>query len=560
MLKYSWEKSEMALLFYLINHKSEIFLMILFIVATYVYLIMIRRKSYQNHLLKSLAEKERILKYPFASSILSVVTVFQFLLPLPPHILSGFLWIISAVALSVMIRNKFTRFWFVAWLLYLVLFILAYSGYLLLLHSSFERWSILLMSLLGLAAAAVSLTAKRKSEIDDKLILIPIGIMLVSEIFAIYFTLTGGYNFSKALMSSGIFSVIIAFLLLGAVRLLNEMITVSRRIFYGTDEDASGHWQEGPTGKIPFYYYILFFSGWFVLLMQNTYLFQAFFRPIYQSLITTRQIGQFSFNFKSILIFFLVLLISALVSQLVSFLASENTTTTSGTKKGGIGSWLLLIRLAIFTAGISLAFMSAGIGMDRVGIILGALSVGIGFGLQSLVNNLVSGLFIAFEKPVNVGDIVDIGGQNGQMKSIGIRSSVITTWNGADVIIPNGDLLNQHLVNWTLGSSKRRYELKIGVAYGTDLGRTKQLVLDLMLKDPRILKNPEPFVLADNFDSSSVSLILKFWVAHFSIGMDVKSDLIIAIDQLFREEGIVIPFPQQDIHIIPPVITSGVDE
>lgn len=107
---------------------------------------------------------------------------------------------------------------------------------------------------------------------------------------------------------------------------------------------------------------------------------------------------------------------------------------------------MLLVRITIITVGVLLAFVSAGIPMDRFAIILGALSVGIGFGLQTLINNLVSGVIIAFEKPINVGDIVEITGQTGRMKSIGIRSSVVTTWDGADVIIPNGDLLNQHLL------------------------------------------------------------------------------------------------------------------
>jgi potassium efflux system protein len=105
--------------------------------------------------------------------------------------------------------------------------------------------------------------------------------------------------------------------------------------------------------------------------------------------------------------------------------------------------------------------------MDRFTIIISASGVGIGFGLQTLVNNLVSGIIIAFEKPVNLDDIIEIGGQTGQMKSIGIRSSIITTFDGANVIIPNGDLLSQHMTNWTMGSTRRRYEINVGVAYGT---------------------------------------------------------------------------------------------
>jgi len=141
-----------------------------------------------------------------------------------------------------------------------------------------------------------------------------------------------------------------------------------------------------------------------------------------------------------------------------------------------------------------------------------------------------------------------VAGQNGRMKSIGIRSSVVITWDGADLIIPNGDLLNQHLVNWTMGSSRRRFVLQVGVAYGTDLDKVVLLLNELMLQDSRILRSPEPIVWASEFNNSSIDMVVKFWVSHFSIGFDVRSDLILTIDKTFREHGIVIPFPQLDIH------------
>jgi potassium-dependent mechanosensitive channel len=117
------------------------------------------------------------------------------------------------------------------------------------------------------------------------------------------------------------------------------------------------------------------------------------------------------------------------------------------------------------------------------------------------------------------------------------------------VIIPNGDLLNQHLMNWTLGSSRRRFEFIVGVAYGTDLEKTRQLLLDFMLTEHRILKHPHPEVLAMQFGNSSIDFVVRFWVPHFDIGLEVRSDLILAINKLFSEHGIVIPFPQQDVYI-----------
>jgi small-conductance mechanosensitive channel len=176
--------------------------------------------------------------------------------------------------------------------------------------------------------------------------------------------------------------------------------------------------------------------------------------------------------------------------------------------------------------------------------------VGIGFGLQTLVNNLVSGLIIAFEKPVNVGDAVDINGQSGVMKSIGFRSSVISTYDGSDIIIPNGDLLNAHLINWTLGDTKRRVEVLVGVAYGTDIEKVKTILMGILQSDVRILRYPDPIILVKEFGASSVDFRVLFWIdSAYHLWSGVKSDVLEQIDISFKKENIEIPFAQQDVHI-----------
>jgi small-conductance mechanosensitive channel len=186
--------------------------------------------------------------------------------------------------------------------------------------------------------------------------------------------------------------------------------------------------------------------------------------------------------------------------------------------------------------------------MDRIAIVFGALSVGIGFGLQNLVNNLVSGLIIAFEKPLNVGDIVEIGGRSGTMKSIGFRSSVITTFDGSDVVIPNGDLLNQHLVNWTLNTTARRVEVLVGVDYSTNLEETIQLIMNILHGDKRIHAHPEPAVLVNNFASSSIDLRILFWVDNHDNWQLVRSDVMQRVKAVFNDADVQIPFPQMVLH------------
>jgi len=167
--------------------------------------------------------------------------------------------------------------------------------------------------------------------------------------------------------------------------------------------------------------------------------------------------------------------------------------------------------------------------------------VGIGFGLQGLVNNLVSGLILAFEKPIVVGDVVEFGGESGTMKSISFRSSVITTWDGADVIIPNGNLLRDPVINWTKGNSHRRVEIVTKLVYGTDMDKTRKLVLDILAADKGIMSHPPPLVLIKDFNSGSIEIKILFWIEDFKTWNQITSDAIEAIDEAFKKEGIQIP-------------------
>ena len=210
-----------------------------------------------------------------------------------------------------------------------------------------------------------------------------------------------------------------------------------------------------------------------------------------------------------------------------------------------MGSWILLIRIAIISSGLFLAAAAAGIPMDRITLVLGALGVGIGFGLQELTSSLVSGIIIAFEKPVNVGDVVEVDEQSGTMKSIGFRSSVITTWDGADVIIPNSTLLSSNLINWTMSDEKRRVDIEVQVMFGTDLNKVKRILLELLDSDERILKYPAPTVELMELKNSTVELRIYFWVVQVQYEwIYTRSDLMLEIDRVFKENDIAMPAPE----------------
>lgn len=553
ILEYSRIKGLLTLRFYVESNQARIVIVLLLIALAFIYLRSLKKIYREKNLLQNDFRAQLVLRYPLLSALLICLSIFQFLFPSPPFVFNVFFWVSSAIALTIIFRGFISVYWMRVWMTLLVLFVLACADNVILQASRIERWLMLLLALAGFLTGLIALIKGHKNELREQWIVYAIGLLTALELAAVIANVFGRFNFSKTLLTSGYFNVIIAILFLWTVRLINEGLDLAFSIYSGQDPKLFYINFERVGKKAPALFYVFLVVGWFILFGRNFYVFKSISEPFKDFLSAERSLGSYTFTINSLFVFVVIMAISVIVSRIVSFFASDKrTVTTAGNRKEerpGLGSWLLLIRIMILSLGLFLAFAAAGIPLDKITIILGALGVGVGFGLQTIVNNLVSGLIIAFEKPVNVGDVVELGSQGGTMKSIGFRSSIIATWDGADLVVPNGDLLNLHLVNWTLGGSKRRMNLLLGVAYGTDLAHVKQLLQDILAADERILKYPEPLILFQEFNSSSIDVKLLFWVRHMRDGFPARSDLIIRINEAFKNNHITIPFPQQDIHI-----------
>ncbi|MGA7802110.1 MAG: mechanosensitive ion channel domain-containing protein [Gammaproteobacteria bacterium] len=194
----------------------------------------------------------------------------------------------------------------------------------------------------------------------------------------------------------------------------------------------------------------------------------------------------------------------------------------------------------------------AGLEYKNLAIIAGALSVGIGFGLQNIVNNFVSGLILLFERPIRTGDWIVVGNTEGYVKRIRIRSTQIQTFDRADVIVPNSELISSQVTNWMLYDLRGRVRVPVGVAYGSDTALVKQLLLDAGAAHPQVINDggaPAPLVLFMEFGDSSLNFELRVYIREIDRRLSVISDLNFAIDAAFREHGVEIPFPQRDVHV-----------
>jgi len=206
--------------------------------------------------------------------------------------------------------------------------------------------------------------------------------------------------------------------------------------------------------------------------------------------------------------------------------------------------------------GVALALIISlsitGVEFGNLAIIAGALSVGIGFGLQNIVNNFVSGLIILFERPIKTGDWIVVGNTEGFVKRISIRSTQIQTFDQADVIVPNSDLISGQVTNWMLRDVTGRIRVPVGVAYGSDTLLVHSILMDVAQKNPSVVTDgrvPEPKVLFMEFGDSALLFELRVFIKNIDQKFQVNSDLNFAIDAAFREHNIQIPFPQRDVHI-----------
>jgi len=260
------------------------------------------------------------------------------------------------------------------------------------------------------------------------------------------------------------------------------------------------------------------------------------------------KLGAAEISIKDMAAFFAVFFSAVIFSRMLRFVLTVEILPRIRLPRGVPGAVDMLSRYGILLLGFFIALAAAGVDLSKVTLLVSALGVGIGFGLQNVVNNFVSGLILVFEHPVQVGDLVEVGTMFGEVRKIGFRASVLRTPDGADVVIPNGELVGARFINWSLSDRLRRISVSVGVAYGTDANRVIDLLLGVAKKHTAVLAAPAPVAIFDRFADSSLNFTLLCWtdIDRFFLA---RSELTIAINSAFEEAGIQIPFPQQDVHV-----------
>ncbi len=262
-----------------------------------------------------------------------------------------------------------------------------------------------------------------------------------------------------------------------------------------------------------------------------------------------RSVGKASFSFSRIVWIVVIFFITRLIASLVHIALKHLPDRFPAMERGVIPPVQTLTRYAIWAIFFVIALTLLGVNLTSLAVVAGGLSVGVGLGMQNLFSNLVSGLMLLFGRTILVGDLVQVGDTWGIVKKVSTRFTELETGDHSVIHLPNSELLNNRLVNWTRNDRLIRKDITVGVAYGSDVALVMRTLAEIAAAHPRVLKNPPPDVVFSDFAASSLDFTLRVHIDDVDNSLATCTDLRVAIDRLFREKGIDIAFPQLDVHL-----------
>lgn len=272
------------------------------------------------------------------------------------------------------------------------------------------------------------------------------------------------------------------------------------------------------------------------------------------------EVGELSISLGDVLVFALSVLITVAAARVTKLILREQLQGHSRLPRGVGNSIASLTYYALLLLGFLLALSAAGFKVSQLTLLFGALGVGIGFGLQGLVSNFVSGLVLMFERPIQPGDVIEINGASGSVREIGLRATKIRTFDGADIVVPNGTLVANNLTNWTLQDRNRRIEVPIGVAYGSDPAHVIELLASVARAVPGVAAEPAPVVLLQEYGDSALKFSVRAWAQDYDRWTATRSELMVSMLQALASANISIPYNQFDLNLreVPEALAGAV--
>jgi potassium-dependent mechanosensitive channel len=373
-----------------------------------------------------------------------------------------------------------------------------------------------------------------------KLIRPAIVIGMILTALAVICNLFGRFSLSGILGLSGIFAITQVLFLPVFIDTVVEFILLqllSSRLKKGIDRPFD---TSIVTNKIKMPLILVSIVLWFIMLSSNLNIYDPISNALIDALTAPRNIGSISFKLISVLLFFVIIWLAHILQRLISFLFGEtgNEIEDLTTITKGQHSRILITRLLVLIGGYLLAVAASGLPIDKLTFLLGALGIGIGMGLQGIVNNFVSGIILIFDGSLQIGDEIEVNGQSGKVKEIGLRASTLYTAEGAEVIIPNGSILSQNIVNWTFSNDQKRVTISFSLSgKELDANVVNEVINTTLEKIPSVILKRPPVILYTKVTSETLSLTVRFWSTIVNIDQ-VRSEAMLQLSAAFSAKGI----------------------
>ena len=509
-----------------------------------------RRKPPSGPYASSSAGLRAVISHPVASALLLAVLPYPLLFDHLPFVVAIGIGVVAALATLPLLPYVGPRTDTKWWRALLLLAVLATPLSLGLTTAVVSR---LVLTLLPLAAAlCAGYLARPNQTIESDAARLGVRILPLVWLGAVYFN-TMGFVEQSARLAQGAFATMIAIVAVPAtISLLHGLWRpFARSPFMSRIRTLRDH-RRLTTERIT---NLLKVGGWVLLAVISL----SAFDVLSETTETIRLVMRKTFTFGTIEVslgdiagFVATVFGTFITVRLVHTMLSEELLPRLGMKKGAIAAVSLPVSYLLSAVGIVLAFGAAGLDPERLALLGGALGVGIGFGLQNVVRNFVSGLILAAERPIQVGDMIEMGSLLGEVSRIGVRSSTVHSLEGAEVIVPNSDLISGQLINWTHSDRRRRVDLAIGTGYQHDPAEVLPILLRAARSQPGILRDPAASVMCVGFGDSSIDFSVRVWTPDFASAVEIRSQLAQRVYAALGEADIEIPFPKRDVHLIQP--------
>ncbi|WP_288879143.1 mechanosensitive ion channel family protein [Pedobacter panaciterrae] len=525
--------------YYFVYTRSSRFLLFLTCATFFFWVFFNFRSMKQRDRLEAVDDFSLLSPQPYLITFIMLFTLAPIFDLMAPALYIESVQILLAVLLTAFFRKKLSSKLFYPWCIFVLLLLAPVFLRLLGMPPRYQRWLLLFLSLSSTVYGVIILKKLDEQAKKYRMILVTGFIYTIFAVIATLCNIFGRFTLTQIFYSTGVNSLLNAISLTILAKVLVEAFLLqmkSSRIRKGYPEYFDWH---------PVIAGLKRLTGvgatiiWFVIFTTNLNIFNGLYESLMEILNEKRTIGNFSFTFGGIVLFLGIIWIANFLQKYIAYFFGDTGDDGIEDNKGE-RSKLLITRLVLLIGGFLIAVAASGLPIDKITVILGALGVGIGLGLQNIVSNFVSGIILIFDKTIRIGDVVELSNKKGRVKEIGVRASTLLSDEGAEIIIPNGAILSNNIINWTLSNNQMRIDISLTIAKPFNSTEVVQQIRDIITKNDNVFVNKEPVIMISPLSKINSSIKIYFWCKDIS-NADLTRNIIIAqIFETFEEKEIEI--------------------